>query len=162
MFSSALPRDVTWLRCDSVCLARLDRVLCKHRLMTGKFFKDCATPPSPHASLRQYQADQSVRRSPPLFQFTLQMHTLECYRKSDMLRAASLDSATPPPPPPRVPLHVSLKASLGCPINTVAERVKASMSWLPPSAAVMKRHLCHRPLQKAQIFGCFSCCNHCC
>lgn len=77
-----------------------------------------------------------------------------------MLRAAFVDSATPALPP-RVSLHVSLKVSLGCSINIVAERVKASMSWLLPSALVMNRHSDNRLLQNPEILQCFLCCNLC-
>lgn len=44
----------------TVCWASLDRGLFKHQLMTGKFFKDCATHWPTHAALWLYQADQSV------------------------------------------------------------------------------------------------------
>lgn len=170
LFPSALPHDITWLCCDSVCFARLDRVLFKHQLMTGKFFKDCATPLTPHASLRQYQADQSVQRSTRrnLYVTTfISIYFTDAhagvlqgvwYAKSCF---PGFSNSFPPPPHPRVPLHVSLKASLGCPINTVAERVKASPSWLLPSALVMNRHLWHRLLQNAEIFWWFLCYNHC-
>lgn len=120
----------------------------------------------PHTALWQYRADQNVhwsmRRNVYLtivnsLYFT-DAHT-EVFQEVWYAKICFFGFSNSFRFPPSVPLHVSLKGSLGCSINIVAEGVKANMSGLLPSALVMNRHSWHCLLQNAKTFQCFLWCN---